>query len=295
LRPSAPSASARPVAGMLALLAAFLLATAADASAAGPTVISGNPTCAEVGASVGETWSELKVEPVKSGDYSDGTVSIHLDLNGPAQTISFTATPGVDAVIVKGGDNANAYVYSPDATSDTGLHAPDNPSSGEFYGPSHVSLCYGPDAPGTPGEPGTPGDPGDPGTPGTPGQPGQPALPAGQPALPAPPQGGVGGVQASLGVARLKGPSGCVSKAFTVKVTGQRIAKVAFSVDGRKVRTISAGQRFQLRINPKGMGFGVHKVAAKVTFAANSSPATVTRRVTFQRCARSAAVPKFTG
>jgi hypothetical protein len=54
----------------------------------------------------------------------------------------------VDQVIVKGGPNANVYTYSPEETSDTGLHTPFNENSGSNYGLSHVLFCY--DSEGTP-------------------------------------------------------------------------------------------------------------------------------------------------
>ena len=50
---------------------------------------------------------------------------------------------GMDAVIVKGGPQANAYVYDPPAESfgDDGLHSPNNPSGGPAA-LSHISFCW---------------------------------------------------------------------------------------------------------------------------------------------------------
>ncbi len=50
---------------------------------------------------------------------------------------------GMDAVIAKGGPNANLYVYDPPAESfgDTGLHSPNN-ASGQPAGLSHVVFCF---------------------------------------------------------------------------------------------------------------------------------------------------------
>jgi hypothetical protein len=46
-------------------------------------------------------------------------------------------------VIVKGGDASDAYVYNPEDTADTALHAPVNPNSGtRYFDLSHVSFCY---------------------------------------------------------------------------------------------------------------------------------------------------------
>ena len=102
-----------------------------------PTFVSGNPICP-----AGTT--ELKVQPVASGNYNDGTLFVTITVvntaNGP--TFNWTSNIGVDVVIVKGGPNANIFNYSPEATSDTGLHAPVNPSNGQYFGLSHISFCY---------------------------------------------------------------------------------------------------------------------------------------------------------
>jgi len=79
---------------------------------------------------------------VTGGPHSGGLGSVTLTL-GSGNTFSWTSTFGIDAVIVKGGPNANLYAYDPpsEAVSDSGLHAPDNPSGG-FAGLSHVEFCY---------------------------------------------------------------------------------------------------------------------------------------------------------
>jgi hypothetical protein len=103
-------------------------------------VVSGNPTCASLG--LGEY--ELKVEGGSSfngtfalGPFSGVTVS-----GSDGVYFTWSAELGVDAVIVKGGPNANVYTYSPEATSGTGLHSPLNTSNGKPYGLSHISFCY---------------------------------------------------------------------------------------------------------------------------------------------------------
>jgi hypothetical protein len=98
-----------------------------------PTQVPGNATCP-----AGTT--ELKVEPVESGTFTDGTLTVTLVVTG--DTFSFTSNIGVDVVIVKGGPNSNVYDYRPgESTGDTGLHAPAN-ASGQHAGLSHVSFCY---------------------------------------------------------------------------------------------------------------------------------------------------------
>jgi hypothetical protein len=101
------------------------------------------------------------------------------------------------------------------------------------------------------------------------------------------------------GSARLRGPSGCVKGPFTATVRGSRIARVTFFVDGKRFKRLTAptgeGSRFTVRINPRGRGFGVHRVTARVEFAAASETRARTLRLSFQRCRRQVVKPRFTG
>ena len=85
----------------------------------------------------------LKVEPVADGTFTDGTLTVTIDVRTTAggQVFDWTSNIGVDQVIVKGGNASNVYTYNPESTGDTGLHAPVN-ASGNFAGLSHVSFCY---------------------------------------------------------------------------------------------------------------------------------------------------------
>jgi hypothetical protein len=105
-----------------------------------PVLISGNLTCAQL---VPGT-SELKVEPGADGTYSDGTLTVTIDVRDTPEgpVFDFTSNIGIDAVFVKGGPDGNLYTYSPETTGDTGLHAPVNPGNGKYYGLSHISFCY---------------------------------------------------------------------------------------------------------------------------------------------------------
>jgi hypothetical protein len=116
----------------------------APVQASEPTHVTGNATCGDL-APDGANWTELKVEPVVNGTSSDGTltVTIVVDENGPnGPTFDWTSDIGVDAVFVKGGPDGNLYLYDPESTGDSGLHAPTNPANGKYYGLSHVSFCY---------------------------------------------------------------------------------------------------------------------------------------------------------
>jgi uncharacterized repeat protein (TIGR01451 family) len=129
------------VVGMLVPVVLAAPASAAPGPASGngiqPVEVPSNPVCP-----AGTT--ELKVEPVEDGTYSDGTLTVTVDERATAagEVFDFTANIGVDVVIAKGGPNGNVYTYNPEATSDTNLHAPINPSNGQFYGLSHISFCY---------------------------------------------------------------------------------------------------------------------------------------------------------
>ena len=133
------------VVGLAVVAGAFALFTVLPATAThvNPTLVPGNASCP-----AGTT--ELKVEPVTDGTFSDGTLTVVIDVRDTAggQVFDWTSNIGVDAVIAKGGPNSNVYTYSPESTGDTGLHAPAN-ASGKFAGLSHISFCYDVEAPTT--------------------------------------------------------------------------------------------------------------------------------------------------
>ncbi|MFO7564165.1 MAG: hypothetical protein R6X02_16080 [Enhygromyxa sp.] len=102
-----------------------------------PDFVAGNPSCEDLGYAQG-----LRIDP-NSGT-SDlpggGTVTVTID----GLYFDWSSTVGIDAVIAKGGPNANVYVYDPPAESfgDTELHSPINPSTGMPFGLSHIDFCY---------------------------------------------------------------------------------------------------------------------------------------------------------
>jgi hypothetical protein len=102
------------------------------------------------------------------------------------------------------------------------------------------------------------------------------------------------------GSARLRGPSGCpTTNAVAATVTGRRIVKVTFYVDGRKVKTLTkanaSGGRWVLPVNVRRLGFGTHRVRATVQFAKSSETKAKTLRLSFNRCHAAAVRPQFTG
>ena len=132
------------VAGGALLVGAFPGYAGASNAQTEPTsstsVVAGNPTCGQLGAG----WTEFKIEPVDDGTFTQGplTVTIEVSDTDDGPVFDWTSNIGVYAVFVKGGPGGLLYVYDPESTGDTGLHAPVNPANGKFYGLSHLSFCY---------------------------------------------------------------------------------------------------------------------------------------------------------
>lgn len=103
-----------------------------------PVFVDGNPTCQDLGYAFG-----YKVDPPNSGTYSiDGVNTVTVTTDGVY--FDWSSTLGMDAVIAKGGPNANAYVYDPpaEAFSDGDLASPINPNNGQPFGLSHIEFCF---------------------------------------------------------------------------------------------------------------------------------------------------------
>lgn len=102
-----------------------------------PDAVPGNPTCADLGYA-----HEVKVDPpTLLGTAELGTGDVNWSHDG--YRLDWDSTYGVDAVIVKGGDAGNVYVYDPPAESlgDTGLVSPLN-DGGNLPTISHFNFCY---------------------------------------------------------------------------------------------------------------------------------------------------------
>jgi hypothetical protein len=82
-------------------------------------------------------------EPPTTGVYTfpDGINTVTITSDGTY--FSWSSTLGIDAVLVKGGPNANLYVYDPPAESkgDADLVSPNN-SNGSPAEISHIEFCY---------------------------------------------------------------------------------------------------------------------------------------------------------
>lgn len=123
---------------VLALAAALAFPAAASATTVTPVFVAGNPTCAGLGYNFG-----FRIDPPNAGTYSiDGINTVTVTTDGVY--FDWSSTLGMDAVIAKGGPNANVYVYDPpaEAASDTDLHSPINPNNGQPFGLSHIDFCF---------------------------------------------------------------------------------------------------------------------------------------------------------
>jgi prealbumin domain-containing protein len=101
------------------------------------------------------------------------------------------------------------------------------------------------------------------------------------------------------GSAKLRGPSGCpTTSAVAATVSGRRIVKVTFYVDGKKVKTLTKANRngrWVLPMNVKRFAFGTHRVRVTVQFARSSQTKAKTLRLSFSRCHSAVVKPQFTG
>jgi hypothetical protein len=114
------------------------------------------------------------------------------------------------------------------------------------------------------------------------------------------PQQAVSPARATPGSARLRGPSGCPTRAAAAAtVTGKRIVKVTFLVDNKKVKTLTkpnkSGGRWVLPLNIRRFAFGSHRVEARIEFAKSSGTAGKKLQLSFNRCRPSIVKPQFTG
>jgi uncharacterized repeat protein (TIGR01451 family) len=108
----------------------------------------GSPT-AQCQAEFGPSFIGFKVEVTNEntldGVYTDPDTGFSVTISNTdsdLHTFDYQASWPVN-VLVKGGPDSN--VYSPPASSGTGLHAPVNPNNQKFYGLSNIVFCWEPD------------------------------------------------------------------------------------------------------------------------------------------------------
>src|SRR5262245_48385307 len=108
---------------------------------AGPDFPGGNVTCDQVG-NYAFTSGRINYENgAFDGEFPPGLTVMH-----DGTYVAWASTFGIGAVIVKGGPNANVYVYEPPRTSDSGLASPPTPS-GNPAGLSNITFCWNPVVP----------------------------------------------------------------------------------------------------------------------------------------------------
>jgi hypothetical protein len=119
-----------------------------------------------------------------------------------------------------------------------------------------------------------------------------PAKPAPRIAVPQAPASG-----APTATAKLRGPTGCLTRPFRVTVSGHGIARVEFLLDGKRHRTITAraGRTvFSIKIDPRRQSRVAHRVSAKVSFRSSAGTVRRTLRLVYVSCAPGA-IPRFAG
>jgi hypothetical protein len=119
---------------MLLLACALALPATASAASVTPTLVTGNPGCADINSA----WSELKIDNVpKNQDYSDGKLTVTVSNVQGSKTFDWSASGPVNAVLIKASTQTYVYTYDPAVTGDTAMDSPGK------WAISHVSFCYG--------------------------------------------------------------------------------------------------------------------------------------------------------
>jgi hypothetical protein len=122
--------------------------TAGDPSGSGvtPILVAGNPSCATLPDDLlpGSHFEFTINGAPTNGTHTDNNTGFQVTIaNADKKFFDWSSLTGVDAVIVKGGDNADAFVYDLTAESngDTLLHA-QLADNGEYRDFSYVSFCW---------------------------------------------------------------------------------------------------------------------------------------------------------
>jgi hypothetical protein len=141
-----------------------------------------------------------------------------------------------------------------------------------------------------------------PNNPNTPPRVNTPVVPVAPVVTPAAPRSAVEAVvvrRRARGTAQIAGVRACTVSSVPLRVRGRLIRRVTFFVDGRRVGTVTranAAGQFQVRVDPRRMRAGTHRVRAQVQFRSGAGPSRALR-MSFRVCARPArqVQPNFTG
>jgi uncharacterized repeat protein (TIGR01451 family) len=80
---------------------------------------------------------------------------------------------------------------------------------------------------------------------------------------------------------------GCGARPFTAWVRGDRIRRVVFSLDGRRLGAVDVGdwkRRYLMRIDPRELAAGPHRVSARVEFVPGAGMSARTVQLDFRKC-----------
>jgi hypothetical protein len=100
------------------------------------------------------------------------------------------------------------------------------------------------------------------------------------------------------GEAHLEGPKPCPQRPFRARLHGERVARVTFALDGNQIGSLTRTNfrgTYSVRINPRHLRLGVHRLVARVTFERGGATKGKRLRLAFQRCPRALRAPRFTG
>ena len=147
---------------LLGLLAAMglvaALAMPAMASHVEPEFVNGNPSCGDLGFSNELTIDVSDLTAGTTETFSNAFGSIDITASADLKSFDFAnAEPPIDAIVIKAGSAGNLYAYDPPATADTGLVTPVN-DGGQQAEVSHISVCFGVEAPPSEAPPSEPGE-----------------------------------------------------------------------------------------------------------------------------------------
>jgi hypothetical protein len=117
-----------------------------------PVLVPDNPNCESLyglygfkvdGAAPEDTYTLTSADGELTGGAPEDPANSVTIYDSDGQLFSWNSTLGIDAVIVKASDNADAFVYDPPAesTGDTDLHGPVK-ADGTLREISHVEFCY---------------------------------------------------------------------------------------------------------------------------------------------------------
>lgn len=101
----------------------------------------GNVTCDQVGM---YEFSSARTNYDEYTGLFDVDFPAGLTVNTDGTYVTWSSTFGIGAVIVKGSNAANVYVYEPQAYGDSGLASPVN-ASGNPAGLSNITFCWNPE------------------------------------------------------------------------------------------------------------------------------------------------------